>query len=376
MKRRLLVAALGALAGCAPSERGASAPDVPRWRLEPIATLGGPADTGWTRLKDVVADAHGTMYVLDEGAAQIRVFDSSGAPLRVIGRKGAGPAEFGEAYGMGIGWLGDTLAVLDPGNGRLARLTSTGGWVGAWPAKRITGRDVRLRQSGLAVYAPDWRPAGGKPQSLLVRYTASGAGDTLVMPDRPADQPGAIVCPAAGAIRFFAIPFAYGILSVPGPAGELVTARSDAYRIAVVSPTGDTLRTISGDVAPLAVSDSEWSAGLAEYREFREKNPAASCDPASPARVRLKPVLRNLVFDDAGALWVERRADDGDVLDVFDRAGKLIGTLSAPTHDADIPIYVRGDRLYTITVDEATGAQAVNAYRVVRRPLAHAGSRG
>ena len=129
-------------------------------------------------------------------------------------------------------------------------------------------------------------------------------------------------------------------------------------------------------MAPLAVSDSEWSAGLAEYREFREKNPAASCDPASPARVRLKPVLRNLVFDDAGALWVELRADDGDVLDVFDRAGKLIGTLSAPTHDADIPIYVRGDRLYTITVDEATGAQAVNAYRVVRRPLAHAGSRG
>lgn len=375
MKRRLLAAALGALAGCAPSERGASAPDVPRWRLEPIVTLGGPADTGWTRLKDVVADAHGTMYVLDEGAAQIRVFDSAGAPLRVIGRKGAGPAEFGEAYGMGIGWLGDTLAVLDPGNGRVARLTPTGEWVGAWPAKRITGRDVRLRQSGPAVYAPDWRPAGGKPQSLLVRYTASGAGDTLVMPDRPADQPGAIACPAAGAIRFFAIPFAYGILSVPGPAGELVAARTDAYRIAVVSPTGDTLRTISRDVAPLAVSDSEWSAGLAEYREFRAKNPAASCDPASPARVRLKPVLRSLVFDDAGDLWVERRSEAGDVLDVFDRAGKLIGTLSAPTHDADIPIYVRGDRLYTITVDEATGAQAVSAYRVVRPSVAHAGSR-
>jgi hypothetical protein len=375
MKRWLVVAGLTAVAACAPSDRGVSAPDVPRWRLEPIVTLGGPADTGWTRLKDVVADAHGTMYVLDEGAAQIRVFDSAGVPLRVIGRKGAGPAEFGEAYGMGIGWLGDTLAVLDPGNGRLARLTSTGGWVGAWPAKRITGRDVRLRQSGLAVYAPDWRPAGGKPQSLLVRYTASGAGDTLVMPDRPADQPGAIVCPAAGAIRFFAIPFAYGILSVPGPAGELVTARTDAYRIAVVSPTGDTLRTISRDVAPLAVSDSEWSAGLAEYREFREKNPAASCDPASPARVRLKPVLRNLVFDDAGALWVERRADDGDVLDVFDRAGKLIGTLSAPMHDADIPIYVRGDRLYTITVDEATGAQAVSVYRVVRPSVVPAGSR-
>lgn len=375
MMRRLVVAALAALAGCAPSERDASAPDAPSWHLEPIVTLGGPTDTGWTRLKDVVADAHGTMYVLDEGAAQIRVFDSAGAPLRVIGRKGAGPAEFGEAYGMGIGWLGDTLAVLDPGNGRVARLTPMGGWVGSWPAKRITGRDVRLRQSGQAVYAPDWRPAGGKPQSLLVRYTASGAGDTLVMPDRPADQPSAIVCPAAGAIRFFGVPFAYGILSVPSPAGELVTTRTDAYRIAVVSPSGDTLRTISRDVTPLAVSDSEWSAGLAEYRDFRAKNPAASCDPATPARVRLKPVLRNLGFDDAGRLWVERRSADGDMLDVFDGTGKLIGTLPAPMHDADIPIYVRGDRLYTITVDEATGAQAVNVYRVLRPDVANAGSR-
>ena len=366
MNRRLVVAALAALAGCAPSERDASARDAPRWRLEPIVTLGGPADTGWTRPKDVVADAHGRMYVLDEGAAQIRVFDSAGAPLRVIGRKGAGPAEFGEAYGMGIGWLGDTLAVLDPGNGRLARLTSTGGWVGSWPAKRITGRDVRLRQSGPAIYAPDWRPAGGQPQSLLVRYTGSGPGETLVMPDRPADQPGAIVCPARGAIRFFDIPFAYGVLAVPGPNGELVTARTDAYRIAVVSPRGDTLRTISRDVAPLAVSDSEWTAGLAEYSDFRAKNPAASCDPASPERVRLKPVLRNLVFDDAGDLWVERRSGEGDMLDVFDPAGKLLGTMRAPAHDAQIPLYARGSRLYAIQVDEATGAQAVQAYRVVR----------
>lgn len=364
--RRLAVLAAAALAGCGPAKRVTES-DVPRWRLEPIVTLAGPADTGWTRLKDVVADVRGAIYVLDEGAAQIRVFDSAGALVRVIGRKGAGPAEFGDAYGMGIGWLGDTLAVLDPGNGRLARLAPTGEWIGSWPVKRITGRDVRLHQAGEAVYAPDWRSAGAKAQSLLVRYTAGGAGDTLVLPDRPVDPPGAIVCPAAGAIRFFGIPFAYGVISVPGPAGELVTARTDAYRIAVVSPRGDTLRMISRDVAPLAVSDSEWTAGLTEYADFRAKNPTADCDPTSPARVRLKPILRNLVLDDAGNLWVEHRSAEGDMLDVFGRDGRLAGTLAVPPHDVDVPYYVRGDRLYTITVDEATGGQAVNVYRVARQ---------
>jgi len=365
--RRLVVAAVAALAACSPAKRSGSAPAPPRWHLELVTTLAGPEDTGWTRLKDVVADGRGMLYVLDEGAAQIRVFDSAGALVRVIGRKGAGPAEFGDAYGMGIGWLGDTLAVLDPGNGRLARLSATGDWIGSWPAKRITGRDVRLRQAGAAVYAPDWRPVGGKPQSLLVRYTTRGVGDTLVLPERPADSPGAIVCPASGAIRFFSIPFATGVLAIPGPAGELVTARTDRYRIVFVSPNGDSLRTISREIAPLAVTDSEWPAGLAEYTEFRAKNPAASCDPATPGRVRLKPVLRSLVLDDAGDLWVEHRSAEGDMLDVFDRDGKLRGVLAAPPHETEIPIYVRGDRVSTITVEETTGAQAVNVYRLVRR---------
>ena len=106
------------------------------------------------------------------------------------------------------------------------------------------------------MYTPDWRPLNGQAQSLLVRHTAAGAGDTLVMPDPPKDPPGAIVCPAAGgAIRFFTIPFAPGILAEPGPAGELVTARTSAYRIAFVSARGDTLRTITRAMEPVAVSD-------------------------------------------------------------------------------------------------------------------------
>ena len=367
--KQLATAAALLLMACGTERRPGAHPDGPRWRLEPVATLAGPADTGWTRLSAVVADATGNIYVLDEGAAQIRVFDSAGAPLRVIGRKGAGPGEFGPAYGMGIGWLGDTLVVLDPGNGRLARLTLAGQWIGSWPAKRITGTGVRVHQASLdAVYTPDWQPNNGNAQSLLVRYTAAGAGDTLVMPERPKDPPGAIVCPAAGgAIRFFGVPFAPGVLAEPGPAGELVTARTGAYRIAFTSRDGDTLRTIVRAIEPVAVTDSEWTAGVEEYTDFRSKNPAANCDPSSPPRMRTKPILRHLTFDDAGNLWVERRSAAGDMLDVFDPAGKLVGTMPAPAHDPDVPVYVRRATLYAIDLDSATGAQVVKGYRVTRQ---------
>ena len=366
---RLATAAVVLFTGCGDGRVSRAPADAPHWRLDPAVALAGPADTGWTRLSGVAADASGNIYVLDEGAAQIRVFDSAGAPLRVIGRKGAGPGEFGPAYGMGIGWLGDTLVVLDPGNARLARLTQAGQWIGSWPAKRITGTGVRIHQAALsALYTPDWRPSDGGAQSLLVRYTAAGAGDTLVVPERPKDPPGAIVCPAAGgAIRFFSIPFAPGILAEPGPGGELATARTAAYRIAFVSRGGDTLRTIIRQMEPVAVSDSEWTAGVEEYTEFRSKNPTANCDPSSPPRMRVKPVLRNLTFDDAGRLWVERRSASGDMLDIFDPAGTLLGTVPAPAHDPDVPVYVRRSRLYAIDVDAATGAQVVRGYRVTRQ---------
>lgn len=343
-------------------------PAVPSWRAEHAVTLTPPRDSDWVRLKAVIADGDGNAYVLDEGASQIRVFDSTGAPRRVIGRRGAGPSEFADAYGMGLGWIGDTLAVLDPGNGRLSRLTRAGQWVDSWPVKRITGSALRLHQASPdAVYAYDWRRLGQTSQSLLIGYRAGGPKDSIVLPPRPDDQPGGIECPVPNGIRFFDIPFAWDVVSTAGPHGELVTARTDRYRIAFVSPKADTLRIIARDVAPAAVSDSEWTAGLEPYADFRAKNPAASCAPASPSRVRVKPVLRNLTFDDAGNLWVEHRSANGDMLDVFDPAGKLLGTMPAPAHDPDVPLYIRGSRLYTIEVDEMNGAQVVKAYRVVRQ---------
>ena len=367
MRRMALAVAVVALAACGERPPMHSADGAPQWGLEPIATLDAPADTGWIRLKDVVADRAGNAYVLDEGASQIRVFDSTGAPRGVIGRRGAGPAEFASAFGMGLGWIGDTLAVLDPGNGRLSRLTRSGQWVGSWPVKRMTGSGLRLHQASTqAVYAYDSRRVGQTSQSLLVGYTAGGPEDSIVLPERPAGQANWIECPVHNGISFFDIPFAWGILNTPGPHGELVTARTDQDRIAIISPKGDTLRIVARNVAPVAVTDSEWTAGLEPYTDFRVKNPAANCTPASPARVRVKPILRSLTFDDAENLWVEYRSVAGDMLDAFGSAGQRLGTLAARAHDDDIPLYVRAGRLYAITVDEVTGAQMVQSFRLAK----------
>lgn len=58
-------------------------------------------------LRGVQAASDGTIYVLDEQAAEVRVFDSSGEYLRTITRRGEGPGEIGGANGILLS--GDTL---------------------------------------------------------------------------------------------------------------------------------------------------------------------------------------------------------------------------------------------------------------------------
>lgn len=82
-------------------------------------------DWFFSYIRDVAVDAHGHVYVLDDGEQRIRVFAPDGAPLRSMGRLGSGPAEFRRARWLRV--LGDTLWVHDPMNARLTAFSTDDG---------------------------------------------------------------------------------------------------------------------------------------------------------------------------------------------------------------------------------------------------------
>lgn len=336
------------------------------WTLQPIATIGapeGPASFG--QINAIIADDDGLIYVADSKAAEIRVFDASGVHVRTIGRRGAGPSEFGSLYS--IGWTGDTLAALDPGNGRIGLLSRTGEWLGQLRHDHLTGSQLHLYDVGKALY---WRAArrgaGRTLESVYVRY-AEGRLDTLAYP-APTPPPSAtIVCPhpTGGGITFFSNPYAVRPAPVPAPDGQISVVPGDEYRIALITAAGDTARVIEKRHEAVPISDAEWSEATAEYRDWMVKAPGAKCNPVEFTRPASKPAVRDIFHDDGGRMWVEATSREGFTFDVFDREGRQIGSLPAPARHRDVPLYIRGDRLYLVVVD-SLDVQSVRVFGVQR----------
>ncbi len=79
----------------------------------------------FSRVREVISDAEGRVYALEDTDQTIRVFSPEGRLLRTLGKKGSGPGEFTGARKLQV--LGDTLWVYDNQNARLTAFSTAAG---------------------------------------------------------------------------------------------------------------------------------------------------------------------------------------------------------------------------------------------------------
>ena len=104
---------------------------------------------------------------------------------------------------------------------------------------------------------------------------------------------------------------------------------SDSYRIAVARG-GDTLRTITRELAPEPLPDDMWDDLSDQFDAWLDdQQPGGECTPPRPVRPPAKPVLEDIFFDATGRLWVEVARTDGNRWEVFDPDGRLLAQLPA-----------------------------------------------
>lgn len=347
---------------------GTSAPidPVPFLTLGEMGGLGAASPEEFGRIRGVVADGRGRIYVGDGQALEIRVFGPDGGFLHRLGGKGGGP---GEIEGLhGIGWLGeDSLVVVDHGNARLMLLSASGEQLDQWPWMRLTGTGPFMFAGGprefFAYGFERGRNADGTLRPVWVRYTPEGPQDTLALPRLEERIPGSgVLCRAEGAISAFSNPHADRLIRAPAPGGERVTARASGYRLAFLDPAGDTVRVLSREVDPVPVTDAEWAPTDSAYQEFRQTWHGADCE-GTIERPQHKPMLLDVFFSHDGRLLVERSAAEGTALDVYDHDYGWLGTLALPERDRSESPFLRDGRLYLV-LEDTLGIQRVQAYRV------------
>ncbi len=304
---------------------------------DPHQEFGGVA--GAFRLSD------GAVAVIDGQNNVVRLFDSTGAWRRDLGRKGGGPGEFVDILGAFL-LPGDTVAIWDFTHRRLTRfapggaLAGTIGFVGGDgepSAPSLAGilSDGRLVVMASRLTLP--RPGSVVQRDLIpVRIYSAAAEPLDSILSLPETE--ALVRGTRTTVFQSDRPFGKRLqLRVDGE--RIVVGTGDSYEIREYDAAGRLLRIVRRphEAAPVTAADIE--TVLAARRERLRSEPArfrrqiqAADDPAEfPEH---KPHFADLLVAADGALWIREydqpATDQPSRWEIFGADGRWLGHAVLP----------------------------------------------
>ena len=318
-------------------------------------------------IRGIQAAADGTIYVLDQQASEVRVFDSGGGYLRTIARRGEGPGEIGQANGILLSgdtllWIHDThrwtIVGVDTDGREVRRfdkpVMSYGYiWDGAFDD---LGRYWKLTEHSTT--EPAYPPPAGLSSYGGRRYyksydPSSGTVDSVYLGEYGGRVYAYTYTRGFEVWGFLSIPFEVEELIVVNPSGGFWRTNTASYRIARVGEGGDTLLVVEvGLPVEQRVTDEDRSAyveGIVEDRPAlrREAEEVAALIPD------VKPVIAGILVDDEGRLWVQRVVPDGAPAfhDLFSEDGGHLGSVRLGFEAAG-PLWIRHGHIYTWIEDD------------------------
>lgn len=302
--------------------------------LERLFALGG-ADEGPASFYSlspghVAADASGRLYVLDQAAFRVVVFDSTGRHLRSMGREGGGPGELERPWSLAVG-PGDTAWVFDFAKRGLVRFAPDGEPSGT---VRV---ELPYFGGGMAVTARGSIFEVGGITDRLSRLVVAGPADTVTVDSLRLPEGGEIAfesCP----MRFRGTPPLFQpSLTWAARGGRAVVNDRAAYQLDVYEVSGEG-----------AVRTGSWRRDLVPAPATRERAVAEvgrdgmqvgvggrtiTCDAEEAVELRgfadVVPPIEGLAWSPDGHVWVQREhgRDEPFPIDVFAPDGRYLGTL-------------------------------------------------
>ncbi len=314
--------------------RVTTAPDI---RIAAAGDSGGLREVmGALRLPDA------RIVVASGATRELHFYDVLGHYRSTAGGEGEGPGQFRTLARLAL-LPPDSLLAWDPQRARVSVFTSNGEFGRAFgvppllPAEAgaVAGAfaDGSILLLGRRVLGMG-DDATGSSRDSVTAYHLSRDGARLDTLGRfPVEE--RFTFAGEGGNVMAPPPFSpEGIFAAAGD--HLLYGWSSGWQIQVLAPDGRLLRSVrSSDPLPRVTrvdTAAERAARLAPLREASSRARMNAMLDAAPWP-RLMPAFRNIVVDDAGDAWVEHYRRPGDAQPrwtVFDRTGRMLGTLTTP----------------------------------------------
>jgi hypothetical protein len=353
--------------------RGSWGPGGP-WQFEEALRIGTPTGEPEYQFGQVVGldvDDAGNIYVLDQMAQEVRVYDASGKYVRSLGRPGNGPGELSRNASAVLIGRGDTVYVADLMLQRMSRYAPDGSDAGTFPIPLDQGVSARWEmtenntflQQVQTIPLPGQTNAAAPVNLILSRATDGTLQDTVLHLKASEtvrfDETGP-------RIRLFQPETVWTLL----PGDRIALAVNSTYRIEVHGGDGALQRVITRPFERKQVGEADRQAFLKMFRETWERNGVpAQAIPQLVSAVSFAdyyPAFANLLSGPDGSLWVQqiRTADEtgaegGDFTvqdvgspswDVFDADGQFLGTVTFPARFTAMRFH--GDSVYGLWRDD------------------------
>ena len=274
---------------------------APAWQLTPVVSIGPTSlsETGapeeFGRVNSATLGPDEAVFVADGFNDEVRVFGLDGVHRRTFGRNGDGPGEFRSLYS--VAWMGDRLLTLDSRLGRIGEFSADGEWLGQ---QRVEG-SYSGSPAGIRLM-----PVGPDEFYRLGLLSNETGIESLFVGHNIRGETGRhpVVAPAAaGSSRLHPLPIRWndhlifhpvrpGLAQHPGPGAVMYSAMTDAYRIAVTTGNGDTLRVIERPLPPEPSPMRNGQPGIGTSRNSLPSARMRSAIPGDPAGRRRSPSSR------------------------------------------------------------------------------------
>ena len=361
------------------------------WTVKKDLSIGiatGAPEYQFGRVVDVGATSDGRIYVLDQMAAEVRVFDAEGVFLFSFGGLGEGPGEFSDHRPLGANELSVTdygeILVADQVNNRLTRFNTEGDYLGSVPLGVPEAEPIVSNwhpNGGYAVHKVVWDrtwngvvridPRDGEIMDTLLAFPFQPNGWGRVDPDERGRTEALMHSPL------------WAIM----PDGRIVSGMSDESWFEIRTADGDLSTIVRRHEENPVLTETEQQRFLDSLMDLWTRMFEAEDQPEDWIEAEIRrgygiyipperlPAITGFAPGPAGTIWVRQAVPvtemTVDILyqrrplqefwgpdwDVFSSTGVLLGQIALPSSFTVTSI--QETAIYGVEVDEASGVQRV-----------------